>query len=139
MLKKRVYFSCSEGKIVICFWPGKYPEAQKPRQRVSVANQKIFARPNGFNSVRTVLILSGQFSILSGQFSILSRQFQFCLDGFNTVARGCRVFLIVARKDHAFFDVAREGYALLLYVAKKGAARFVRKFFARKKPLSGKF
>ena len=70
-----------------------------------------FDLQDGFNSVRTVLIQS--------------RWFQYCPDSFNSV---WRVLIL-----------SREGDALLLYVARNGSARFVRKIFAREKPLSGKF
>ena len=51
-------------------------EAQKPRQRVSVANRKYFARPENFCA----------FDIKGHNFvSILSRRYQFCLDSFNSL------------------------------------------------------
>ena len=116
--------------------------------------------PDGFNSVRTVSILSGWFQYSPdgfntvGTVSILSGRFQYCLDGFNTVRtvsilsgrfqychkRYQNALCTVARGIYARCQyVARENYALVVYVANRVITHFIRKTFARKKPLSGKF
>ena len=68
------------------------PEAQKPRQRVSIANQKIFTRPENFYAyVIKGTILSGRFQNCPYSFktdrtvSKMSGRFQNCPDGFKTV------------------------------------------------------
>ena len=53
--------------------------------------------------------------------------------------RVMRFFYMLRERITRFFYVAREDYPLFLIVAKNGSARFVRKIFARKKLLSGKF
>ena len=83
-------------------------EAQKPRQRVSVANRKNFARPenfcaydikghnlvpycpNGFNSVWTV--------------SIVSRQFQNCPDNFEVFQTVLKLIIVIQTNQANWAD-----------------------------------
>ena len=101
---------------------------------------------SNFDSVQTVSILSGRFQYCPDGFntvqtvSILSGGFHYCPDGLNTVRKVLLSTLLYARGDlRAFSYVATGDLRTFLYVARSVFTRFVRKVFARKKLLSGKF
>ena len=115
------------------------PDSIETIQTVSKPSGQFWNRPDSIETVRTVLKPSGQYCKRPDSIkTVWTISILFILSELS--GKFYYPLLYVARgKLRAFSSVATGDLRTFLYVARSLFTRFVRKVFARKKLLSGKF